>query len=885
MDTIAITLNGTPVSGRPGMTILELAQEVGVKIPTLCHDPSLKPAGACRVCLVEEEKSGRLLASCVTPIVSGMMIHTESTTVIENRKVIVKLMMASHPESCLLCDKGNRCQLRKIAADLGIGTVNYYPMPHFSGTQEVNPFIQRDLSKCILCGKCIRADQELVVVGALDYMHRGFDARPATVFDGPLETSECTFCGTCVTVCPTGALFERGRRHLGTIGVRTPSVCSYCGCGCNIHVETFENRVVSVHPRGVPDLNGRTLCVKGHYGFDYVHHPDRLRSPLIRKDGSLKEVEWDEALDYVVDGLRRCHTAHGPDAVAFLGSSKCTNEENYLFQKMARVIFGTNNVDNGARIRSGPSLEVLPLGAMTNPLKDLESSDVILVLGSNPSASHPVAGYWIKRAVRHKGARLIVVDPRKTDLASMASVWVPVRPGKDGMLLHAILKTLIESGAAERNSLHQEIGGFADLKESLAAMNLGNVEELTGCPSLLLDSIADILLQARLPAIVYGHGITRQGGAKEVIRAMLNLALLKGSLGKEGGGIYPLDKENNGQGAWDMGTRPDGLPGHQPLDDETVLQGFAARWKSTIPGKVGLTAVEMMQQAEMGQVKAMYVMGENPIRDFPDAPTIRRALSSIEFLVVQDLFLTETAAIAHAVLPACSFAEKSGSFTNMERRVQLIHESIEPLPQSVPDWKILCWLSKRLGCPMDYGSAEAIMDEIRTVVPQYGGITPEKLKKGGVFQPCLEGNSKGEARLSISGWGGEKLTFSRARLEETGSDEGKGYTLLRGSTLYHFSGGTRSTRSSRLNAMKAEARLEMNPEDAQELNVAEGDSIRVSNARAEVSAIIALNGSLPRRMLFSTLFDEKASALFSIIHDRSGMNLCSVQIEREGQHA
>lgn len=882
MDTIAITLNGTPVSGRPGMTILELAQEVGVKIPTLCHDPSLKPVGACRVCLVEEEKSARLLASCVTPIVSGMVINTESPAVIENRKVIVKLMMASHPESCLLCDKGNRCQLRRIAADLGIGTVNYYPMPHFTVTQEVNPFIQRDLSKCILCGKCIRADQELVVVGALDYMHRGFDARPATVFDGPLETSECTFCGTCVTVCPTGALFERGKRHLGTIGVRTPSVCSYCGCGCNIYLEVHENRLISVQSRGVQDLNGRTLCVKGHYGFDYVHHPDRLRSPMIRKDGSLKEVGWDEALDYVADGLRRCHSGYGPDGIAFLGSSKCTNEENYLFQKMARVIFGTNNVDNGARILSGPSLEVLPLGAMTNPLRDLESSDVILVLGSNPSASHPVASYWIKRAVRNKGARLIVVDPRKPDLASMASVWVPVRPCMDGLLLHAIFKALIDSGAVERNPLLQEIGGLADLRESLASLSRGNVEERTGCPPSLLDSITDILLQARSPAIVYGHGITRQANATEAIRAMLNLALLKGSLGKEGGGIYPLDKENNGQGAWDMGSRPDCLPGHQPLDDETVLQGLAARWRSTIPGKVGLKAVEMIQQAQMGRVKAMYVMGENPIRAFPDAPTVRSALSSMEFLVVQDLFLTETAALAHAVLPACSFVEKSGSFTNIERRVQSIHESIEPLPQSVPDWKILCWLSKRLGYPMDYDSAAAIMDEIRTVVPQYGGISSEKLKKGGMFQPCPDGGSTGEVRLSISGWGAQKLRFSPARLDETESEQGKGFALLRGSTLYHFSGGTRSTRSSRLNAMKAGGGLEMNPHDAQELRLVNGDSVRVFNNRAEVSMIIKVNGSLPRGVVFSAYFDQGVSALFSLAPDGSGMNLCSVQIEKEG---
>lgn len=882
MNAIAITLNGTPVSGRPGMTILELAQEVGVKIPTLCHDPSLKPVGACRVCLVEEEKSGRLLASCVTPIAAGMVINTESAAVMENRKVIVKLMLASHPESCLLCDKGNRCQLRKIAADLGIGPVNYYRMPQFTGTQEVNPFILRDLSKCILCGKCIRADQELVVVGALDYMDRGFDAKPATVFDGPLEASECTFCGTCVTVCPTGALFERGKHHLGTIGARTPSVCSYCGCGCNIYLETHGGQVISVQPNPVKDLNGKTLCVKGHYGTDYVHHPDRLQRPMIRQNGSFREVEWDEALDFVAEGLKRSHSRYGPEGIAFLGSSKCTNEENYLFQKMARVVFGTNNVDNGARIHSGPSLDVLPFGAMTNPLKDLEDSDVILVVGSNPSASHPVAGYWIKRAVRNKGARLIVVDPRRTELASFASAWFPVRLGMDGVLLNGILRALLDSGALDKNYLEERTAGLAEFRESLAPFDRRYVEERTGCPSALLDSIIGLLVEAKSLAIVYGHGITRQGSAQEAIRAMVNLALLKGCLGKEGGGIYPLDKENNGQGAWDMGSMPDRLPGYQALDDEVGIQRFEKLWKTPIPRKPGLKATEMILEAGTGRLKAMHVMGENPLRSFPDAPAIHKALSSLDFLVVQDLFLTETANLAHAVLPACSFAEKNGSFTNIERRVQSIRKAIEPLGQSLPDWEILCRLSGRLGYPMAYDSVDAVMEEITSLVPQYGGISPEKLKRGGVFQPYSETGSGGESRLSVDRWGAGELPFFPARVHAQESGKDAAFVLMRGSTLYHFLGGTRSMRSPRLNSMKAPGFLEMNPVDAQELGLMEGDSVRVFNSNAQVPMTLRLSGSLPRRMVFAPYFDAASTALVSLAPDGAGMSICPVQIAKEG---
>jgi formate dehydrogenase alpha subunit len=882
LNVIAITLNGTPVSGRPGMTILELAREVGVNIPTLCHDPTLKPAGACRTCLVEEEKSGRLLASCVTPIAAGMVINTESPVVIENRKVIVKLMLASHPESCILCDKGNRCQLRNIAAELGIGSLNYYRMPQFTGTQEVNPFILRDLSKCILCGKCIRADQELVVVGALEYMHRGFDAKPATLLDGPLEASECTFCGTCVTMCPTGALFERSKPHLGTIGARTSSICSYCGCGCNIFLETQADHIVSVSPNPFNDLNGKTLCVKGHYGSDYIHHPDRLKRPMIRKNGELQGVEWDEALDFVAEGLKSCHSRYGPEGMAFFGSSKCTNEENYLFQKMARAVFGSNNIDNGARLHSGPSLQALPFGAMTNPLQDLEDSDVILVVGSNPSASHPVAGYKIKRAVRLSGAKLIVIDPRKIELASFAAAWFPIRPGMDPVFLNGILKGLLDSQAIiDKDFIKERTASVAELRDSLTPFDPKYVEEWTGCPSALFESILDLVVEAKSMALVYGHGITHQATAQEAIRAMINLALLKGSLGKRGGGIYPLDKENNGQGAWDMGSMPDHLPGYQALDDEEGIQRFERNWKRPIPRKPGMRAMEMIQAAETGSIKAMVIMGENPVRAFPDSPRTEKALSALDFLVVQDLFLTETANFAHAVLPACSFAEKDGTFTNIERRVQRIRKAIEPFQQSRPDWEILCRLSKRLGYPMDYGSVEAVTEEIVSLVPFYGGISPTKLERGGVFWPCPDGRSEGESRLAVERWGEERALLVPPQLQLQEGKKDDAFVLVRGSTLYHFLGGTRSMRSTRLGAMKTTGFLEMNPLDARERGLKEGDSIKLFNSKADVPMTLKLSESVPRGILFCPYFDQSTSPLVSFSPDGTGVSTCRVRIEKE----
>ncbi len=861
MDAIAITLNGSPVSGRPGMTILDLAREVGIKIPTLCHDPSLKPAGVCRICLVEEEKSARLLASCITPISTGMVINTESPAVIENRKVIVKLMLASHPESCVLCEKGNRCHLRSLAAELGIGRVDYYPMPKFSGTQEVNPFILRDLSKCVLCGKCIRADQELVVTGALDYLGRGFQAAPATVFNGPLETSECTFCGTCLTMCPTGALFEKGKPHLGTPAARVSSLCSYCGCGCNIFIETVDNKIVSVAPNPENSPNGRTLCAKGHFGFDYIHHHDRLKKPLIRKEGALQEAEWDEALDFAAKGLMECHSKYGPEALAFLGSSKCTNEENFLFQKIARAVFGTNNIDNGARLHSGASVESLPFGAMTNPLEDIEQSDAIFVFGSNPSASHPVASYAIKRAARFKGIPLVVVDPRKTGLAAIASAWVSIRPGKDASLLNGMAAAILETGSFDNAFVLANCTDLDELKKSVAPFDAKFVETSTGCTADQFTKIVSILKESKSPAIVYGHGVTRQAGASEIIRALVNLTLLKGSIGKQGGGIYPLDKENNGQGAWDMGCSPGRLPGSRRLDDQEAVHRFESSWQKPIPKTPGYSAPEMIQAAEAGNLRAMYVMGENPVRSFPNSPGVEKALGSLEFLIVQDLFLTETANLAHVVFPACSFAEKDGTFTNIERRVQRIRKAMEPLAQSRADFEVLHGLAERLGYPMEYDSVSKVTEEIASAIPGYAIHTAQ--------------------RLSISDWGNGKVPLTPAAPLVTTEIKDGGFILLRGSSLFQFMGGTRTSRSSRLGSMKSAEGIEMNPSDALRLGVDEGEKVKISNGGSDVVTAVSLSDSLPKGILFCHYHDLAFSALFSLDPKSGGSASCTVRVEKE----
>ena len=477
MYTITCTLNGRAVSGRQGKTILELAQDAGVYIPTLCNDPALKPVGACRICLVEDENSGRLLASCVTPVAPDMRIRTDSPAVLDARRVILKLLIANHPESCLVCDKGNRCRLRQLAAEMGIAEIDYDRMPSRVETQDLNPFIKRDLSKCILCAKCIRADQELVVTGAIDYLHRGFDARPATLMERPLEASECTFCGTCVSLCPTGALSEKLPVFVGTAGSRTATICGYCGCGCSLWAHTADNQVVYITPKAEGSMNGPTLCVRGHYGGDYLNNRDRLTSPLIRQDGELKPASWDEALDFVADRLKGIADKWGPEAVGVIGSAQYTNEENYLLQKIARSALGSPNVDSDARIHAMAGViglrEVLGVGAATNPLEDIERAEAIFIIGAQPTESHPVAGYHIKRAVRFNGAKLVHAGYTDNTLALMADVQLRIRPGSDYALLLGLLKALLDGGI-------RDFDGWDAFSNTVRSVSFADVEEITG---------------------------------------------------------------------------------------------------------------------------------------------------------------------------------------------------------------------------------------------------------------------------------------------------------------------------------------------------------------------------------------------------------------------
>jgi len=891
LETITITLDGVEVSGSSGMTILDLARESGVNIPTLCHDHYLTPTGACRLCLVEDESSGTLLASCVAPIRPGMVINTRSPRVMERRKLLIQLMLASHPDSCLVCDKGNQCQLRKLGSEMGIGLVELQKIPQLAATQEVNPFIERDLSKCILCAKCIRADQELVVEGAIDYIGRGFATKPATLNDMPLEKSECTFCGTCVAHCPTGALMEEEKAYRGTSTTTVDTVCPFCGCGCVLHLEVKDNQIVRVKP-GESPVNHGTLCARGSYGYDFIQSLERLTSPLIKVDGDFQKASWEEATSRVAAEFKRLKEEHGAGCLAVLGSSKCTNEENYLLQRLARVVLGTNNIDNGSRLYGSASRvglgRSIGFPGTTNSIEELENSEVIMVIGANPAISAPAVGYAIKRAVKYKGAKLLLIDVRPTKLVPFAHICLKPKVGTDVALLNGLSRVIIEERLFDEEFVARKTDNFDELSDSLKSYTLERVERVTGIPKQDIERAARTLAEAEWASIVYGNGITQHVNGVDSVMALANLAMLTGNIERRGGGIFALQRENNAQGACDMGSLPDFLPGYKSLDDEQAKSDFEKRWGSSLPSHAGLSAVEMIEQAETGKLKGMLIVGENPTSSFPRPSLVRKVLASLEFLVVADMFLTETARLADVVLPSASFAEKEGTFTNFEGRTQPVRKAIEPIGECLPDWRIILQLSEKMGQPMPYSSPQEVMNEIEELVPFYQRPASADLEKEDVDWAELESDSVRTKRLYKGPFPSGFGRLSPAEYTPPTDLSGNGYplTLLSGSILHHFGSGTRSLRASRLKEFSPHSWIEISQGDAKRLRVGDSDPVKVVSSVGELTTVVKVTGSLPSGLLFMPIsFPESPiNELFDIkVDPRSKapfLKSCAVRLER-----
>jgi formate dehydrogenase alpha subunit len=886
LDTIPLTIDGKKITCPTGTSILDAAEKYGIKIPRLCHHPDLKPFGACRMCLVEDENTGRLMASCVTPAARDMVLQTASARIVKHRRNIVRLMIAEHPESCIVCSKGNRCQLRQVAANLGIGETDLYHMPNFKPLEQANPFIIRDLSKCILCGKCIRADHELVVVGAIDYNLRGFSSRPATAHELPLEQSSCTFCGTCVSLCPTGALSAKNTRFVGSPDYESDSICSFCGVGCSLAMGAANESIVDVNPAHLPQsVNGATLCVRGHFAHDFLNSTDRLVAPLIRKENdddenNLVPASWDEALELVSTRLLEIKHENGPQSIAFLGSSKCSNEENYIFQKIARQIIGTNNVDNGGYIFGQPLLKVFDEktsgGYRVSRLADLSKADVILALGADPNHSVPVVSYYLKRAA-HQGIPLIVVDPRQTELSNFATIRLPIEPRTDLELLNGLAAVLHEKEAYDPKFIDRYTEGFSLFRYGLSSLNMDKVSRLTNLPKAAIKATAD-LLKGKKVAIVIGHGILQQTNALHTLGAILNLSLMSGSLGSTGAGVYVLAKENNQPGAMDMGASPDLLPGRQSLGDDAARKKWEKNWKTHLSPDAGLNMVRMIEEAEKGKLKALYVMGENPLRALPQSDRVQKALQNLDLLVVQDIINSDTAKIADAVLPGAAISEKQGSVTNLEGRVQSFDPVVRPPGKARADWEILDQLAARLGDGMPYESLEKTRKEIRQLVPMYAALN-------GTGEAWLE-NTSTKALFNSNGTDELIAFYPVVSTENEPVDNEYPFTAIVGTQRYQLGSGTRSTASERIQEFTSAGKIEISPRDAVDFNIKEGDTVVVSSQHGMVKRAIQLKpGISPGQIFVPTGFNRnEAMNLFDLadlsISGAAGWKTCDVKIEK-----
>ena len=863
-----LKLNDTSVSFDKGATILDVARAHGIFIPTLCHMDGLPATGACRICVVEDTSSGRLITSCSTPAREGMVLLTESKKVVSSRKYTLELLLASGNHDCLLCPATGECTLQDLAYRYQVsGTSFTRQVPPYQ-MEAVNPLIIRDFSRCILCGRCVLACQDIQVNNAISFGYRGKASKIVAAGDRPLKDSDCVFCGECIQACPTGALVPKDARFRPrtwqTEKVRT--TCPYCGVGCQMYLHVKDNEIHKV--TGVENVwpNTGSLCVKGRFGFGFVHSDSRLQAPLIKENGQLREADWDEALQACAAGLQRALSQNGPDSIGVLSSARVTNEENYLIQKFTRAVLGTNNVDHCARLCHSSTVaglgQVFGSGAMTNSIADIEQADVILVTGSNTTESHPVLATRIKRAVK-KGTKLIVIDPRRIPLVDFAHIWLRQNLGSDIAWINGMMQVILDEGLYDQEFIAQRTQGFEELQAVVSQYTPERVQAICGIEPQALRSAARLYAQAQAAGIFYTMGITQHVCGTDNVKSLANLAMLCGNIGIPGGGVNPLRGQNNVQGASDMGALPNVYSGYQKVTDATARETMQTRWGvPSLPDAEGLKVTEMFPRALGNELKAMYIIGENPVLSDADSMHIRQALDNLDFLVVQDIFLTETAQYADVVLPACTFAEKEGTFTNTERRVQRVRKALQPIGSSLADSEIIIRLASKFGFHWEYANSEQIMDEVTSLTPQYRGIEYCRLENEGLHWPCLGPDDPGTPILHCSEFTCGLGQFQPQEFAPPAEEPDEAYPLwlTTGRILYQYHTGTMTRKVKGLNSLARECLVEMAPEDALANAIAQGDTVTVSSRRGSIQVKAAISRTAVAGTVFIPFHYAEAAA-------------------------
>jgi formate dehydrogenase major subunit len=902
---IEFKLDGRTVVGRPDEPIIETAARHGVEIPRLCYAPGLRPDGNCRACVVEIKGERVLAPSCCRYPAAGMEVSTASPRARASQKMVLELLLSDMPEKEYRLDS----ELDHWARKLDMGS------PRFaSRTQPAadvsHPAIAVNLDACIQCTRCLRACREEQVNDVIGYAFRGERSKIVFDFDDAMGESTCVACGECVQACPTGALAPARAAGTAKIDKTVESLCPFCGVGCQLTYHVGGDKIRFVTGRDGPANHGR-LCVKGRYGFDYAHHPHRLTVPLIRKQGAAKgadftvdpadwsevfrEATWDEALDVASKKLLEIRN-QDRYALAGFGSAKGSNEEAYLFQKLVRTGFGSNNVDHCTRLCHASSvaalLEGVGSGAVSNQVNDVLRAEVVFIIGANPTVNHPVAATWMKNAAQ-RGTKLIVADPRRTELARHATHFLQFNADTDVALLNAMIHAIIDEGLVNEKFVKQRTSGFEALKKNSKDYSPEKMAPLCGIPAETIREVARLYATSKGSMILWGMGISQHVHGTDNARCLIALTLMTGQVGRPGTGLHPLRGQNNVQGASDSGLIPMMYPDYQRVDSREANKRFEALWGTKLDLKPGLTVVEIMNAAKAGKIRGMYIMGENPAMSDPDVEHARQAMAGLEQLVVQDIFLTETAYMADVVLPATAFPEKDGSFTNTDRMVQLARKAIEPPGQAREDLWIIVELAKRLGLDWRYAHPKQVFEEMRKGMNSIAGITWERLERDGcVVYPCENEGDPGEPVVFRSHFptatGRAKFVPADLIPADERPDADYPMVLITGRQLEHWHTGAMTRRSGVLDAIEPEPVASIHPLDLAGLKAKPGDVVTVASRRGSISLYARADEGTPRGAVFIpfAFYEAAANLLTNPVLDPFGkipeFKYCAVKLSKGG---
>ena len=876
-EQISFTLDGMKMTAAPGESIWQVAAREGITIPHLCHspEPGYEADGNCRACMVEVEGERVLAASCIREPADGMVVKTASPRAKSARRMVFELLLADQPSRENAHDPDSR--LWNWAGRIGISDSRFAARPA-PAPDPSHPAMAVNLDACIHCTLCVRACRAVQVNDVIGMAYRGANSKIVFDLDDPMGASSCVACGECVQACPTGALMPANvLDDAGRLAIKpdhtVDSICPYCGVGCQITYHVKDGRIARVEGRDGP-ANRNRLCVKGRFGFDYVDHGDRLTRPLIRLEGvgkraddwvdpsdpssHFREASWEEALAAAAGGLKRIRDTAGGGALAGFGSAKCSNEEAYLFQKLVRTGFGTNNVDHCTRLCHASSvaalMEMIGSSAVTAPFTACKDSDLIIVIGANPAENHPVAATFLKQAVKN-GAELIVMDPRGQALKRHATHMLQFKPGSDVALLNALLHVIVTEGLHDEQYVQARTEGFEQLKTHLADYTPEKMAPICGIDPGTLRTVARKYARAERAIIFWGMGIAQSVHGTDNARCLIDLALITGQIGREGTGLHPLRGQNNVQGASDAGLIPMVFPDYQPVGDNTIREKFEKYWGTTLNPEPGLTVVEIINAIHAGDIRGMYIMGENPAMSDPDADHAREALARLDHLVVQDIFLTETAFHADVILPAAAWPEKEGSVTNTNRQVQMGRIALAAPGEARADWAITQDIARGMGLDWSYGGPAEIFAEMAGIMPSFDNITWERLaREGAVTYPCdapdRPGNEIVFAENFPTGNGRARLATAQVLPPAELPDDDFPMILTTGRQLEHWHTGAISRRASLLDALEPEALASLHRDDLARLGITAGERIRVTTRRGSVELAARLDPAIARGTIF-----------------------------------